>query len=61
MKLPTQRLQSMAEIRAFLTGSTSLVVEVPSSTEAYGWIESSLCQLGYLRLATPTTASSRGP
>lgn len=50
MKLHTQRLESLAEIRSFLAGATSLDFDAPSSTEAYGWIESSLCQLGYLRL-----------
>jgi transposase InsO family protein len=50
VKLHSQRLPSLEEIRAFLAGSTSLDFEVPSREEAYHWIEASLRQLGYLRL-----------
>lgn len=50
VKLHTQRLQTLDEIRAFLDGASPLDFTVPSRPEAYGWIESSLCQLGYLRL-----------
>ena len=50
MKLHCQRLQGLGEIRAFLAGSVPVDFEVPSRKEAYGWIEASLRQLGYLRL-----------
>ena len=50
MKLHTQRLQTLEEIRTFLAGTTPLDFDVPSREEAYGWIEGSLRQLGYLRL-----------
>ena len=50
MKLHSQRLQTLDEIRAFLTGSAPMDFEAPSRDEAYGWIESSLRQLGYLRV-----------
>ena len=50
MKLHSQRLQSLDEIRAFLAGSISLDFEVPERQEAYQWIEDSLRQLGYKRL-----------
>jgi transposase InsO family protein len=50
VKLHCQRLQSLDEIRAFLAGSVPVDFEVPSREEAYGWVEASLRQLGYLRL-----------
>ncbi len=50
VKLHTQRLQSLEEIRAFLAGTLPLDFDVPARSDAYGWIESSLRQLGYLRL-----------
>ena len=49
-ELHTQRLRSLEEIRAFLAGTLSPDFDVPSRKDAYGWIESSLRQLGYLRL-----------
>lgn len=50
MKLHSQRLQSLDEIRAFLAGSSHLDFEIPSRAEAYQWVEDSLRQLGYKRL-----------
>lgn len=50
VKLYSQRLQSLDEIRDFLAGSNPLDFEVPSRDEAYQWIEQSLRQLGYKRL-----------
>ena len=50
VKLHTHRLQTLEEIRTFLAGTTPLDFDVPSREEAYGWIEGSLRQLGYLRL-----------
>jgi transposase InsO family protein len=50
VKLNSQRLQSLDEIRAFLAGAIPLDFEVHSQTEAYRWIEASLHQLGYHRL-----------
>ena len=50
MKLYSQRLQSLDEIRAFLTGSGPLDFEIPSRVETYQWVEDSLRQLGYQRL-----------
>lgn len=50
MKLHSQRLQSLDEVRAFLAGVTPLDFEVPSREQAYAWIESSLRQLHYLQL-----------
>ena len=49
VKLHCQRLQSLDKIRAFLAGSGPVDFEVPSREEAYGWIGTSLRQLGYLR------------
>lgn len=51
VKLHTHRLQTLEEIRAFLAGSLSLDFEVPARKDAYGWVEDSLRQLGYLRLS----------
>ena len=50
VNLHTQRLQSLAEVRAFLSGSLSLDFAVPAREDAYGWIESSLRQFRYRRL-----------
>lgn len=50
MKLHSQRLLTLEEIRAFLEGTAPLDFEVPSRDEAYQWIEQSLRQLGYKRL-----------
>lgn len=50
VKLHTQRLQTLDEIRTFLLGTTVLDFDVPCRKEAYGWIEASLRQLGYRRL-----------
>lgn len=50
VKLHSQRLQTLEEIRAFLTGSTPLDFEVLSREEAYAWIEACLRELAYVRL-----------
>jgi transposase InsO family protein len=50
VNLHTQRLQTLEEVRAFLSGSLSLDFAVPTREDAYGWIESSLRQFCYLRL-----------
>ena len=50
MKLHSQRLQSLDEIRAFLSGTTPLDFEASNRTDAYGWIEASLRQLRYQQL-----------
>ena len=50
VKLHTQRLQTLAEVRAFLQGSTPLDFDVPAREDAYRWIESSLRQLRYRSL-----------
>jgi transposase InsO family protein len=50
VKLHTQRLQSLEEVRAFLTGTLTLDFEVPARKDAYGWIEDSLRRLRYLQL-----------
>jgi hypothetical protein len=50
VKPHSQRLQSLDEIRALLEVSIALGFEVPARDEAYGWIETSLRQLDYLRL-----------
>ena len=50
VKLHSQRLQSLDEIRAFLSGTTPLDFEASNRTDAYGWIEASLRQLRYQQL-----------
>jgi transposase InsO family protein len=50
VKLHSQRLQTLEEIRNFLIGTGPLDFEVPSRDEAYHWIEDSLRQLRYKRL-----------
>lgn len=50
VKLHTQHLQTLEEIRAFLAGTTPLDFAVPARQDAYAWIEVSLRQLGFLRL-----------
>jgi hypothetical protein len=50
VKLHSQRLQTLDEIRAFLAGSAPLDFKVPSRDEAYAWLENTLRQLSYLRL-----------
>ncbi len=50
VKLHSQRLQSLDEIRAFLAGSLPLDFKAPVREDAYDWIEASLRQLGYPRL-----------
>ena len=47
MKLHSQRLQTVEEIRSFLTGATTFDFEPQSREEAYGWIRDSLHQLRY--------------
>lgn len=50
VKLHSQRLQTLDEVRDFLAGCSPLDFQVPSRNEAYHWIEHTLRQLGYLRL-----------
>ncbi len=50
VKLHSQRLQTLDEVRAFLAGVGPLDFKVPARDEAYGWIETTLRQLGYKRL-----------
>lgn len=50
VNLHTQRLQTLDEIRAFLGGTLQLDFTVPLRQDAYGWIETTLRQLQYLRL-----------
>lgn len=50
VKLHSQRLQTLDEVRAFLAGSGPLDFKVPARDEAYEWIENTLRQLGYKRL-----------
>ncbi len=50
VKLHTQRLQTLAEVRTFLEGPTPMDFDVPARQDAYRWIESSLRQLRYRRL-----------
>ena len=53
MKLHSQRLQTLDEIRAFLSGPTTFDFELHSREEAYRWIQDTLRQFGYLRLGRP--------
>ncbi len=50
VKLHTQRLQTLDEVRAFLDGSTSLDFNVPRREDAYHWIEETLRLLRYRTL-----------
>lgn len=50
VKLHSQRLQTLDEIRAFLAGAAPLDFKVPARNDAYQWLEETLRQLGYLRL-----------
>jgi hypothetical protein len=47
VKLHSQRLQTLDEVRAFLVGSGPLDFKVPARDKAYEWIENTLRQLGY--------------
>ena len=51
VKLHSQRLQTVDEIRAFLSGSTTFDFELHSREEADRWIQDTLRQFGYLRTA----------
>ena len=53
VKSHSQRLQTVDEIRAFLSGSTTFDFELHSREEAYRWIQDTLRQFGYLRLGRP--------
>ena len=53
VKLHSQGLQTVDEIRAFLSGSTTFDFELHSREEAYRWIQDTLRQFGYLRLDRP--------
>jgi hypothetical protein len=50
VKLHTQRLQCLEEVRAFLEGTIPLEFAVPAREELYPWIEESLRRLRYLGL-----------
>jgi len=50
VKLHSQRLQTLNEIRNFLSGAGPLDFKVPSRDDAYQWIEDALRQLCYKRL-----------
>jgi len=50
VKLHTQRLQCLEEVRAFLEGTIALDFAVPAREELYPWIEDSLRRLRYLCL-----------
>lgn len=50
VKLHTQRLQTLEEVRAFLAGTLTLDFQVPARRDAYGWIEDSLRRLRYRQL-----------
>lgn len=50
VKLHSQRLQTLDEIRHFLSGAGPLDFKVPSRDDAYQWIEDALRQLCYKRL-----------
>lgn len=50
VKLHTQRLQTLDDVRAFLSGTLPLEFHVPSREDAYQWIEASLRQFHYRRL-----------
>lgn len=56
LKLHSHRLQSVAQIRAFLRGATTFDFEPQSRQAAYRWIQDSLCQLRYASL----TKADRG-
>ncbi len=59
VKLYSQRLQTLDEVRAFLTGSAALDFKVPERQDAYRWIEDTLRQLGYKRLGKLDKGSVR--
>lgn len=50
MNLDTQRLKTLDEVRAFLAGSGQFDFNLMAREDAYAWIETTLRQLGYLRL-----------
>ncbi len=50
VKLHSQRLQTLDEMRHFLSGAGPLDFKVPSRDDAYQWIEDALRQLCYKRL-----------
>lgn len=50
MKLHSQHLQTLDEVRQFLAGAETLSFQPPPRNEAYRWIEEALRQLHYLRL-----------
>ncbi len=57
VRLHSQRLQTVEEIRAFLSGSTTFDFELHSREEAYRWIQDTLRQFGYL----PARQTRPGP
>ena len=50
LKLHSQRLQTVKEIRSFLTGATTFDFEPQSREETYKWVRDSLRQLRYSSL-----------
>ena len=50
VNLDTHRLTSLDDVRAFLAGSSPFQFHLTAREDAYRWIESTLRQLGYLRL-----------
>jgi hypothetical protein len=50
VNLDTERLKTLDEVRAFLAGSSQFQFTLTARVDAYDWIETSLRQLGYLRL-----------
>lgn len=48
--LDTRRLKTLDEVRAFLAGSSQFQFTLTAREDAYEWIETTLRQLGYLRL-----------
>ena len=51
LKLHSQRLQTVEEIRSFLDGATTFDFEPPSREEIYQWLGETLRQLGYRSLS----------
>lgn len=50
VNLDTHRLTSLDDVRAFLVGSSPFQFTLTAREDAYIWIETTLRQLGYLRL-----------
>ncbi|MDF1555299.1 MAG: hypothetical protein P1P84_19670 [Deferrisomatales bacterium] len=50
MTLKTQGLQTLEQVRAFLTGAESLGFGAPTRDAAYAWLTAELCRFAYTRL-----------